>query len=406
MRKIVLCCMAILCLFSTACSRRTMGEAGKLNVLCYSFQERELLDAYWTARIDDDTIPELFFITPSEDFSDVMELYDMLLTSLLTKSPDVDLYCMSSYEENMPTILRNQYYVDLSEYDTLTGYFDDMYPEIKDWCTEGDALFGFPFYVNYTMHIMVNPDLMDTIGYSVDDIRTVDGLVDFCDTWEKEKTSPPNGGRPIAPTLYFGNYLLQHYDRDTGELDLDTPEFRATLTQCRDMLAYEDLFQRSFTAITDVDSDTSPLYFDCASILSRNPQYQPMPYPLLEAEAEDTKRYTEVWWLIANPYGKHVDQVVACLSALAKSMGQTQLHTPIYRDADYYSYKDLYTQDRLDTTGEMISHMSVGTAFPRFNTIMSLCDEYVYEDTKTLDQVIEEAQHITDMMQREQFLDQ
>lgn len=406
MRKLLIGCLVILSLVSAGCSRRTMGEADRLNVLCYEYQTREIQDAYWKAYADDDTIPKINFISPDEDFSNTGELYDQLIKGLLTKSPDVDLYMMSSYEENLSTVLRNHYYVDLSGNEALNAYFSDMYPQIRDWCTEGEELFGFPFYVYYSTHIMVNPDMMKTVGYTVDDIRTVSGLIDFCGVWRKEKSSPPNGGRPIAPTWYYYNYLLLHFDRDTGELDLDTPEFRGILTQCRDMLAHEDLFKKSFTAITDVDSDASPLYFDSVSIISRETQYEPIPYPLLDAEESDAKRYSEITWLIVNPYGKHVDQVTACLTALAGAMGKTDMHGPIYRDAAYYAEQKGYSQDRLDALDGFLSHMEVGRAFPGYGKIVSLCDEYVYDGSKTLDEVIAEAQHTLDMMRQEQYIGQ
>lgn len=406
MKKILIGCLVIASLLSAGCSRRAMGEDGKLNILCYGFQRGEIVDAYEEAYASDDTIPLLNFITFEDDLSDMEELYDQLIKSLLTKSPDIDLYCIASSQDIVPVILRNHYYVDLSRDDKLNAHFDAMYPEIRDWCTDGDEIFGFPFNVICQNHIMVNLDMMDTIGYSAGDIRTVDGLLDFCDAWRKAESSPPNDGFPIAPSKYYYNYILLNYDRSTGKLDLDTPEFRSILTQCRDLLAYEDLFQRSSGLMSDIDSDASPLYFECGCILSGNPQYEPIVYPLLDAEEADAKRFSYITWLIINPYGRHVDQVMACLTALAGAVGKSDMYipTPIYRNTGYYADQDLYSQERLDAAGEFLTHMDVGIVFPGFEEIMSLCNQYVYDGTKTLDEVIAEAQHTLDMMREEQYI--
>ena len=260
MGKIRIGCLAILLLVFTSCSQGKKEATDRLTVLCYEFQTQRITNAYLRARDPYQSSKSPHFITPEEDFSDEGELYDSLMAGFMKKSPDIDLFLIDSRDPYACQIIENKYYLDLSQDERLVAYFDDMYPEIVDWCSNGDAVFGFPVYVFYGMQIMADESKMEAIGYTADDIVTMDGLLDFCDAWRAQKSIPPYDGHYQSAVEYCRNYMLLHYDRATGELDLDTPEFRSLLSRCRELNENQPFFQEPYGG-GNVITDVSPLYF-------------------------------------------------------------------------------------------------------------------------------------------------
>ena len=412
MRKAAVWCMVALSLLFTGCARTVNDETDRLTVLCYWFQTQSITNAYLSARDPDQSFKSPEFITPEEDYSNERELYDSLMTGFMKKSPDIDLFLVDSWDPYACEIIENQYYLDLSQDEKLMAYYDDMYPEIADWCSDGDAVFGFPFSVFYTMQIMADEEKMRSIGYTADDIATMDGLLRFCDEWRTQKSSPPYDGYYHSAIEYLRNYMLQYYDRQTGELDLDTPEFRDLLAQCRELNETQPFFQEPYGG-GNVITDVSPLYFGFITLLPEQyqqcRQYAPVPYPLLDGEPPDTKRYATVDWIMINPYSEHKDWALTCIEGLAKASGDMKVSiSPIYRDAGYYEgdglASDIFTQEGLDQVVPVLQDTFVGISFPGFREAVKRLDAYVTEGTKSMDEAIEEAQNILDMMRAEQYI--
>jgi len=405
MRKILLICMVILVFAPTACARRGMGKPDCLNIFCFRYMTDDIQKAYGKARTADDTMPMINFITPDRDFSDMNELYDSLMKGFLTKSPDIDLFVISGTNQYAYDIIENHYYVDLGQDEALQSHFDAMYPDIQAWCSDGGEVFGFPYHILYNMHIMADDGMMASIGYHLEDIKTMDGFLDFCDTWDERIAAPPTAGYYQRALSYCENYLLLHYDRDTGDLNLDTPAFRSILSRCRE-LAQLEYFQEPYGLITDVDSDTSPLYFGTVNIIPRSHrQYVPIQYPLLKGEPAGTKRYASVYWLLVNPYSKHIDQAVRVVESYAGIAGNTELIvTPVYRDPAYYDNTERYSQENLDNIASFIGDSFAGILFPGYYEVLEILDAYITDDSMTLDQAIMQSQHVLDMVRKEQYI--
>ena len=406
MRKILVWCLVIVSLVFTACSPRTMGEDDHINIFCFRYQIDDIQKAYGKARVADDSMPMINFVTPDQDFSNTQELYDSLMKGFLTKSPDIDLFVINGQDQYAYEIIENHYYVDLSREESLLSHYDAMYPEIVDWCSHDGEIFGFPYHVFYYMQIMADEGKMRSVGFTVDDIGAMDGLLDFCAAWEDRNAVPPTAGYYQRALCYCENYLLLHYDRSTGEMNLDTSEFRSLLSQCKE-LADREFFQEPYGMVTDVDEGTSPLYFGVVHIIPQeHRQYIPIHYPLLEAEPQDTKRYASIYWFVINPYSDHIDQVMSVLEYYAQIAGGTDLIvTPIYRDPAYYTDTGLYSPENLDQAAPFISNSFVGLNFPGYHEVLAILDAYVTDGTKTLDEAVAEAQRVLDTVRQEQFLD-
>lgn len=412
MRKILVWCLAIVSLFLTSCTRTSKGDSDRLNVLCYSFETNDITNAYLIARDPYQSFKVPRFITPNEDFSNMDELYDSLMTGFIKKSPDIDLFLIDSRDPHACQIIENQYYTDLSQDESVMAYFDDMFPEIVDWCSDGDAVFGFPFHVFYNMQIMADEEKIRSVGYTLEDIAAVEGLQDFCDTWRTQRSSPSYDGHYRSAIEYCKNYMLLHFDRDTGELDLDAPEFRNLISQCRELNETQPFFQEPYGS-GNVITDVSPLYFGFSALIPQQNQqcgqYAPIPYPLLAGEPPDTKRYATVYWMMINPYSEHKDWAMRCIEGLAKSSGGNHLSiSPIYRDAEYYKedgpVPSTFTQEMLDKAAPILQRTFVGISFPGYRETVKILDAYVTDGAKTMDEAIEEAQNILDLMRAEQYI--
>ena len=411
MRKILIGCLVVLSFLITSCARAGKGDPDRLTVLCNEYQTQDITNAYLIARDPYQSFKVPNFITPAEDFSNEKELYDSLMTGFMKKSPEIDLFMVDCRDPHAYEIIENQYYTDLSRDERLRTYFDDMYPEIADWCTDGDAVFGFPYYVFYGMQIMADEEKIRSIGYTVEDIATVEGLLDFCDQWRTEKSSPPYDGYYLSAAEYYRNYMLLHFDRDTGELDLTTPEFRSLLSQCRELNETQPIFQAATSG--NSMSDISPLYFGFSALIpqqnQRCSQYAPVSYPLLDGEPPDTKRYATVYWIMINPYSEHKDWAMRCIEGLARTSGDMAwAFSPIYRDASYYETDSpvpaAYTQEMLDQAAPVLQDTYVGISFPGYREAVKILNAYVTGGTKTMDEAVEEAQNILDLMRAEQYI--
>ena len=156
-------------------------------------------------------------------------------------------------------------------------------------------------------------------------------------------------------------------------------------------------------------SSESPLFFGSMDpAYSPYDRYTPIPYPLLDNEPPDTRRYASVYWVMVNPYSDHVDLAVRCIGELAKMAGNMRWeYSPIYRDEANYEdlVKRMYPQEKLDRAGAFIQDCFVGIDFPGFREVMRILNAYAAGGDKSLDETIEEAQRILDMMREEQFLD-
>lgn len=412
MGKKLLCCMIILLVAFTACSRQKKDDE-RLNILCFSYQTTDISQAYLRARDPYQSFKNPHYITPDEDFSNVDELYESMMKGFLKHSPEIDMFIIYSRNVYAREIIENHYYVDLSQDEALMAYYDDMYPGIKEWCSDEGAVFGFPYGILYPLGIMADESKMGEIGYTAEDIGTMTGLLEFCDAWRKEKSSPAIAGHYMPAVEYCRNYMYLAYDGATGELNLDTPEFRSLLSECRNLAQTQPIFQEPFGSGNAI-SDEAPLYFGFTGLIApQYPQYRPVPYPLIDGEPPGAKRNAILNWIMINPYSEHIDWALRCIEGLAQTSGDMDWSvSPIYLDVSYYNDPNagdyvnevLYTQEELDRAAPFVQEHFAGLAFPGSGEVTAILDAYITEGTKTIDEAIAESQRILDTMQKEQYL--
>ena len=241
MYKKILCLLVIPFLL-TACGRKIKADPDTVNIMCYSDQAQMFSKLRLTAFCYDNSIEEPHYIT-EKDFEGLEEFNDVLYKTIMTQSPDIDIFFISNMDENARKIVADHYYVDLSQDEALRQSFDAMYPEIRDWSSHGDEIFGFPYDYFAYMTMMVDEAQTERAGYGKGDLRTIDDLLSFCGAWRDQFASPPVEGFTLIDRYYY-NYILQHYDHASGELNLDTPEFRAILSACRELPQREPILAR------------------------------------------------------------------------------------------------------------------------------------------------------------------
>lgn len=403
MRKQIILCLLIIPLLFTACARKADTDPDTVNILCYDYQTRGLERLYQKALCYDNSTIKPHYITEN-DFDSIQDWYEALHRSLTTHSSDIDIYCLDSTDEYAYKIIQDHYYVDLSQDDILADNFDRMYPEIREWCACGEELFGYPYDLDWNMALMVDEAQTRRIGYGRDDFGTVDDLIAFCDTWKEQNAVPSTEGYTYI-YYYLDNYLMQHYDRDTGEMDLDNPQFHEFLTQCRDLSQPGAIFARPEGNYAPHCSFTLPVHWFVFDAMHRRPEYIPVPYPLIPGEAADAKRLASVRWMVINPYSKKTEEAMNCIQDMTEWAWDMDAHrVPIYRDMESYP-ENMYTQEQLDASEALMKRMAVGFPFPGYRGVGSACYGYIV-GAMTLDEAAAEAQRILDTARQEQYLGQ
>lgn len=401
-RKWILCyCMGLL-LFTACGQEHTITDLDSVNIICRDFQVSVIEREYREAHDLDQELMAPNFITDA-DFNSYQEWRDYLIKALLTRQTDIDIFYFDNSDTSTHKILEYHYFVDLSEDEELVSCFDDMYPEIKEWCSYGDEFFCMPYEIIYYMNMMVDPGQLESVGYTVEDMNTIDGLLDFCNAWSAKNRTDPIEGRPLYD-LYIMNYMAQNYDWSNGELDLDSPAFRSILTQCRDLCENEEIFNRPAGRSPETFTFTAPIVFSMSINPKRGLQYVPLSYPLLDGESSGMHRVVGIHAYAVNPSGKHREQAMKYMGLIANEAKRGIPSSLLYKDVAMYP-DEIYTQDRLDMVGSILPRMTADYLFPGFETASRPCYEYVITGAKTLDEAISEAQHILDTVRKEQYLD-
>lgn len=399
MWKRIVLCLAILSLLLTACGRKVDSDPDAVNIMCLEYQARVIRRVYGS--FSDTASPKLHFITDS-GYESVLKWQEDLHKNLLAHSPGIDIYCLDSLDEYAYRIIREHYYVDLSRDDVLAQNFDAMYPEVKQWCSCEDEIFGFPYGIDWRMVFLIDETQTGSAGFDREDFGTVEELLAFYDAWKEQSAVPPAEGYTYI-YLYCAGYIMEHYDRSTGELELDNPQFRELLAQCRELSRPGAIFELPDEADSPHVSFTSPIRWFVYDQMRQRPEAIPVPYPLLPGEDADAKRMAQVSWMILNPYGKRIDESLYGMRSLTGLAANLDTHSPpVYRYAGSYP-DDWYTQDQLDHVGSMLKKMDVGFRFPGFDQVLSACIEYIEGDA-TLDKAVAESQHIIDMARKEQYI--
>lgn len=408
MRKRLLLCLIGLLLVCTSCA----GQSRDVNVMCLSVEKSKFDVIHRAGVVRDDSLAPVHCFT-EEDYADYADWYESVYTGLLARRDDIDIYWLRSSDDRAYKLLTDHYFVDLSRDEEMMRYFDAMYPEIRDWCTFGDEIFGFPVFINYAMGIQVNEGQIADAGYTMDDIRTMDGLLDFCDAWSVSRPNPPIEGA-LYLYEYVHDYILSHYDRATGELAFDTPEFRSILTQCRESRYFEYMPDSSEAFTLELDSPISV----AGTPLVYSQQYTPGYFPLLGGESPDTKRYVYIAWCVVNPSSKNKEQALRYMRLLAESGKYDNWVNPIlYRDTDFYTsaflmgnsfntFTDYYADEQFDLVEDYLDGFYVGYGFTGYRDVWAIFDEYVTEGNRTMDEAIAEAQDLLDTIRREQYIGQ
>jgi len=404
MPKRLLLCLMVLLLVCTSCA----GQSKDVNIMCLSVYE-DTFDAIHRAGVArDDALAPVNCLT-EEDYTDYADWYDSMYTGLLTRSDDIDIYWLRSTDEKAYKLLKDHYFVDLSQDKAMMEYYDAMYPEIRDWCTFGDEIFGFPVFIHYPMGLFINEDQMKDVGYTREDIRTMEGFGDFCDAWNASQPTPPIEGKLFLHN-YVYDYLLSHYERATGELNLDTPAFRSILAQFGASQYFEYMPDSGGWYTVELDT---PIALLTGTPMAYKRQYIPAYFPLLEGESPDTKRNVSVTWCIINPSSRNKEQAFAYMRLLAEASKYDKWTNPLmYRDEDFYAsaflrgttFNNIYSDEQFEMVGGYLDGFYLKYGFTGYGDVRAIFDLYIMDGNQTLDETIAEAQDLLDTIRQEQYI--
>lgn len=407
MLKRLLLCLAVILLVCTAC----VGPPKDVNIMCYGFQEDMFRILHGAGLARDETLANVNCIT-EEDYESYTDWYESAYTGLLTRSGDIDIFLLNSMDDKAYKILKDHYFEDLSQDEQLMGYFDAMYPPIREWSKCGDEIFGLPFYIGYPMGILVDEERMGSVGYTMEDIGTVGGLLDFCDAWSEHNTTPPTE-QTLYVHFYYYNYILNHYNRDTGELDLDTPQFRSLLAQCRQYRDTEYLQDDDDLPYVELDK---PVLLCTGNPMVDKDNFTLGYYPLLEGEVPGTKRYADIRYFIINPSSKNKEQAFKYMNLLAETTKYNRWACdPLFREkefyqsdllmgGDYVTHDRRYSEEQFAMVNNFLEEQYVGYGFPGFSEIRRILYEYIEAGSQTMDEAIAEAQNLLDTIRQEQYI--
>mgnify|MGYP000350864958 CR=1 FL=1 len=409
MPKRLLLCLIVLLLVCTSCA----GQPEAVNIMCYDYQEGMFRLIYNEETAHGHTLaPVAFHSLEMEDYTDYVEWHDAIFTGLLTGRDDMDIFLLNSTDDRAYKALKDHYYVDLSQDTELMEYFDAMYPQIREWCIFGSEIFGFPISVSHPMGILASEKRIQSVGYTMEDIMTMDGLVGFCHAWREHNPTPPTSGT-LYTRYYCDNYLMTHYDRDTGELDLGTPAFRTLMDQCREYMMDQDLpFDHDLSTYTVEMDKPLAFYTDDPFVVREN--HIPGSYPLIEGEAPGTMRYAEVTYLVINPASKNKEQAFEYMRLAAEAVKYHSWGDMLYRDKEFYksflltkgrvTRDNCYSEEQFEIAGRFLEDAYVGYGFPGFSDVSRVLYRYIYGRDQTLDETIAEAQDLLDTIRQEQYI--
>ncbi len=401
----------ILCSCSNDPAKK-QGTNTALNVLCYSYLNHDL-DKYnvRTFKIFKRKIE--YNVTALEDY---LEYEEKLINILLAKNDEVDIFAINN-SSLLKKIVDGSYYVDLKRNADFSSLYEEMYPQIKELCTDNDKMFGYPVNADVGAKMFVFEDKLKSIGYSLEDIKTVDGFIKFCKDWEKKEGSYAFEGGMIYTSYYYNDYLIQAYDHETGSLILDTPEFRAILEECRNLYLNHVMFNTSVELKSEPWTQPVIASYGFGSIFpGKDNEYVLAPHPSLGAYSEGIPMSIYSVFYIVNPYSKHIDDAIKYLYGLAdfNKLTDSTCHPLLYYNRDSYkgkifagypSFYDDFTQDQLDNYSDILKNSKFKCRFEGLSELTELCRDYVTNGTITIDEVIAKGQDIIDMAQKEQFLD-
>jgi len=412
MYRKLFCIVFLLLIVLPSCKRNTVSD--ELNVMCTPY-EASVFDKLYldTGRMKPNCI------APDYNEASQNNWHDDLITSLMTKNSGMDMYLIESTDSITYKIIKDQYYVDLAQYEDVSEYYDGMDPNIREWCMDENRIFGFPAVIYYPMHISANTSLINSIGYGVRDLESITGFLDFCTQWEDRTNTPlydafvsteDTTAHLMKVRFYYINYMYTQYDRINGTLDLNTPEFRRILEQCRELYLTEDLFKGTFYPYgffctnKILHTHSIPLFLNCVDIIQNNQDYRPISYPLVDGENNELNRYCHIRWLIVNPSGRHIEEAIEYLELWARYAKEKRLvaQSALYIPDGYPSV----SEERLRGIRDFLSQCYVGYGFPGDQEVFAILDAYVYDGAKTLDEAVAEAQDLLDTIRQEQYIGQ
>lgn len=109
---------------------------------------------------------------------------DQLLTKLLTRSMDVDVFYMYSDGIDFTNMIDKGYLLDLSGNEAIREAVSRMHPALRDYVSRDGAIYALPYGVSFTSQMMCNVEVWTELGYTAADVpKTFPELLDFLESW-------------------------------------------------------------------------------------------------------------------------------------------------------------------------------------------------------------------------------
>ena len=152
----------------------------KVELIIYDQKLSEYLSSVMRERM-----PDVTFSYVSREGNAPSYESDEIVQRLLSGDDSFDVYVISSKSDVALSLLNKGLYGDISTYPELNDVFDDLYPSFVEASTINGEIFGMPLQFYSYGHLMSPRPYMENIGWSIEQLTTIDDLLMFDEEWRQ-----------------------------------------------------------------------------------------------------------------------------------------------------------------------------------------------------------------------------
>ena len=344
-----------------------------------------------------------FSYLPSQESEYSFEAEE-IVPLLLSGDDSFDVYVIPYKAEFALSLLNKGYYVDLSTYPEMKEVFDHMYITLVEGSTFNDEVFGFPLQVYTNGHLKYARPRMERIGWSPEQLKTIDDLLDFDKEWKQSNQRKESVAIYIDSVMdqIIFRYIYNHYDYDRYYVDLDNAEFYDVLISAK-RLYESDIIHNDYSY-----GDVNYVLESAMGPHSRYSEYFPMP----QVKDQNDKNGMHAYWMAINPNSENIDTVVEMFRTFAELSKLKDVYVKLYNDSEYYLNCSLdipniqkkvksLSPEYLERVDKLYQQHQIFFAIPGESQVREIFTTYLDGDLE-MKEAIAQAQQIIDIVSREQ----
>lgn len=260
-----------------------------------------------------------------------------ILPRLLSNDNSFDVFHLSTRSDYAMSLLQRGYYVDLSVYPKIKEYYDHAFPLFQEMGQVNNEIFGIPTKLDTIGHLNQRTPVIDAIGWTLDDLKTLDDLYAFENQWsqsDQEKDAIALYYDIILDQLIF-RHIYNQYDYTTYHANIETAAFEEVLIAAKELYA-SDFIHKDYEYMhpSNVKNYALVGLYAKRGVPSADMH---APFPQVEGHNDYDRLYAD--FLVTNPYIEDMDLVVEMYALIAEmqktNIGTSNMIFP-YTQAAYY----------------------------------------------------------------------